>query len=245
MNNELTRISGAELEKKWQDMNAALERLGQAEVKGRVRETRGAALLFGIDLTASRERSLKEARIATAAMFDAVAAVGPVSVKLVWWRAGEVEAEPWRNDAGAVCRSLLSLSCKAGGTRIGEVLRMAESERGPVSAVVLVVDTCEEYDEGLAAIAARLGRKRIPVFVFHEGKGDLGFMERGTLEAIANASGGVYCPFDAGSGEALRELLSTVAAFSAAGCEGVKRVGLPVTVEGQELRARLLLPAGK
>jgi hypothetical protein len=245
MANELTRIGGEKLEKQWQAMNAALERLGQVEVKGSIRETRAGALLFGIDLTASREWSLTEARRATAAMFDAVASLGPVSVKLAYFRGEECKAGPWRTDAGAVCRSLLSLACRTGYTQIGRILRMAESEPGPVSAVVLIGDNCEEDGDELAALAHRLGQKHIPVFVFHEQGRTGDWAEREIFEAVAAASGGVYCPFGGESGEALRELLSGVAAYSVAGAEGVKRIGLPVTVEGQGLRARLLLPAGK
>jgi len=246
MSHELTRVTAAEIEKQWQSMNAALERLGQVETKGRGIETRGAArLLFGIDLTASREWSLKAARQATAAMFDAVAALGPVSVRLAWFRGDECKAGPWRNDAGAVCRSLLSLGCKTGYTQIGRILRMAADEPGPVSAVVLIGDTCEEDGDELAALAHRLGEKRIPVFAFHEQGRTGDWSAREIFEAIAAASAGAYCPFGAESGEAMRELLAGVAAYSVAGAEGVKRMGQPVTVEGQELRARLLLPAGK
>jgi hypothetical protein len=242
--NELTRITGAELEKRWRSMNAALERLGSVEGRGGRMETQPARLLFGIDLTASREWSLAAARRATAAMFDAVAALDPVAVKLAYFRGEECKAGPWRDDPGAVCRSMLSLSCKAGATMIGDILRMAESEAGPL-AVVLIGDTCEEEADEMVTLGRRLGRKRIPVYVFHERHSGGLFFAREILEAIANESGGVYCPFGAGSGEALRELLAGVAAYSAAGVEGVKRCGLPVTVEGQQLRARLLLPAGK
>jgi hypothetical protein len=244
MGNELARVTAAEIEKQWRAMNAALERLGKVEARGEKMGTQPARLLFGIDLTASREWSLAAARRATAAMFDAVAALGPVAVKLAYFRGEECKAGPWRDDPGAVCRSMLALSCKAGGTMIGDILRMAENEPGPL-AVVLIGDTCEEEADELVTLARRLGRKRIPVYVFHERSSGGLFMAREILEAIADESGGVYCPFGAGSAEAVRELLAGVAAFSAAGVEGVKRVGLPVTVEGQELRARLLLPAGK
>ena len=48
---------------------------------------------------------------------------------------------------------------------------------------------------------------------------------RGRLfEYMAELSHGAYCPFGTGSAAAMRELLSTVAAFSTAGIEGVKQV---------------------
>ena len=57
-------------------MNEALARIGAVNVT----ETRGAArrsgrLVFALDLTSSREPGLREARIATAAMFDALKAI--------------------------------------------------------------------------------------------------------------------------------------------------------------------------
>ncbi len=244
MGNELTRITGAELDKQWRSMNAALERLGRIEAKGI--ETRGAArVIVGLDLTASREWCLREARRAMAAMFDALAALGSIAIKLAYFRGEECKAGPWQNDAGAVCRSMLSLSCRSGATQIGRILRLAGNEPGPVSAVVYIGDTAEEDADELAALARRLGKKHIPVFVFHECGRHGEWSAQEIFEAIAEQSGGAYCPFGAESADALRELVSTVAAFSAAGTEGVRRIGQAVTVEGQQLRARLLLPAGK
>lgn len=246
MGNELTRITGAELDRQWRSMNAALERLGRVEARGREIETRGAArVIVGVDLTASREWCLREARRAMAAMFDALAALGSIAVKLAYFRGEDCKAGPWQNDAGAVCRSMLSLSCRSGATQIGRILRLAGNEPGPVSAVVYIGDTAEEDADELAALAHRLGQKRIPVYAFHERGRDGEWCAREIFEAIAAASGGAYCPFGGQSADALRELLTGVAAYSAAGVEGVKRVGLPVTVEGQQLRARLMLPAGK
>jgi hypothetical protein len=91
------------------------------------------------------------------------------------------------------------------------------------------------------------GQKRIPIFVFHEVRDDdsLALQAQPLFEHMAEASGGVYTEFRPDSGAVMRELLSTVAAFSAAGHEGVKRVAQPVTAPARQLQARLLLgPAG-
>jgi hypothetical protein len=249
MNNELTRISGSELEKKWKDMNAALERLGQAEVKGRVREARaGARLLFGIDLTASREKSLREARIATAAMFNVLKSIAAdrLAMKLVYYRGREVKASGWERNADVLRRAMEKLSCKAGCTQIGGVLRMALREKEKLSALVLVLDHCEEDGCELDDLASSLGEKRSPIFVFHDcaDGNSLALEAQPIFEGMAEVSGGAYCPLGADSGDALFELLSMVAAFSAAGSEAVKRVP-QFTPEARQLQARLLLPAGK
>ena len=63
---------------------------------------------------------------------------------------------------------------------------------------------------------------------------------------MAKSSGGVYSEFRPDSSEVMRELLSTVAAFSAAGHEGVKQVAQPVTAAARQLQSSLLLlPAAK
>jgi hypothetical protein len=138
------------------------------------------------------------------------------------------------------------LSCKAGYTQIAKVLRLALAEKEPVSGVVLIADVCEENPRELAELAAALGDKNIPLFVFHDYSGrDVQAVETAgpVFEYMANASGGAYCPFGTGSAAAIRELLSSVAAFSAAGIEGVKQVQPATTPEARELQGRLLLAA--
>ena len=75
------------LDAEWNRMNAALERLGQVEALQVVEPVRRCGrLLVALDLTASRGWSLRQARKATAAMFEAIAAVGSVAVRLAYFR---------------------------------------------------------------------------------------------------------------------------------------------------------------
>jgi len=112
-----------------------------------------------------------------------------------------------------------------------------------VSGVVFVGDHCEEKPGELLALAATLGQRSMPLFVFHE----CADHDRGSLHAkpvfkrMAEASGGVYVEFKPDSGAVLREILSSVAAFTAEGHEGVKQVGRAATPEGRQLQGRLLV----
>ena len=229
-------------------MNEALARIGQSGVK----ETRGAArrsgrLVFALDLTASREPGLHEARIATGAMFDALKAIDAdsLTVKLVYYRGRECKATNWEHDPGVLRRAMENLSCQAGNTQIARVLRLALAEKEPVSGVVLIADVYEENPRELADLAATLGDRNIPLFVFHDysGRNVQGVEAAGPVfQYMAELSHGAYCQFGTGSAAALRELLSTVAAFSTAGIEGVKQVQKEVTSpEARELQSRLLL----
>jgi hypothetical protein len=139
--------------------------------------------------------------------------------------------------------SIRRLCCETGETQIARLLRVALGEREKVSGVVFVGDHCEEKPGELLALAAPLGQRSMPLFVFHE----CADHDRGSLQAkpvfkrMAEARGGVYVEFKPDSGAVLREMLSSVAAFTAAGHEGVKQVGRAATPEGRQLQGRLLV----
>lgn len=242
MGNELDRWRETDntLDAERRRMNAALTEVREARagVRGKAR------LIFALDLTASRKASLKKARLATAAMFDTVKAVGEVSVKLVYYRGWqECRATGWHNDPGVLSGCMQRLSCKTGGTQIARVLRFVLAEKEAVSGVVLIVDECEDDAEELAGLAAMLGDKRIPLFVFHEcAVGDSSaHPAKPVFERLAAASHGVYSEFDPESALALRELLASVAAFSVAGGNGVEQVEHVTTPEARHLQSRLLM----
>jgi hypothetical protein len=231
-------------------MNEALARITAHEVMAARRAVR---LLFAIDLTFSRNPALRQARIATAAMFDAVKSIGGangLAVKLVYFRGRDCKASGWERDPAALKRAMEKLSCKAGYTQIAKVLRLALAEIDPLSGVVYIGDACEEKPEELYGLAAALGDNKTPLFMFHDhgGRDPYDVAEaKPVFETMAEASHGAYCAFGAGSAAAMRELLSTVAAFSAAGIEGVIRCPEVTTAEARELQSQLLLlgPAGQ
>lgn len=209
-----------------------------------------ARLVVGLDLTASRDVGLEQARIATAAMFEALRAIGRIAVQLIYYRGTrECRATEWHDNPADLIETMKRLRCKAGGTQICRLLRMA-LDAGEVSGVVFVGDHCEEDRNELRELARQCGQRKIPIFVFHEldHRDDRGRKAKPIFEQLAALSGGVYSEFNSYSGDVLRELLSTVGAYSVSGAEGVKQVAPPKTPEAKQLQSRLLLlppPDGK
>lgn len=62
---------------------------------------------------------------------------------------------------------------------------------------------------------------------------------KAVFKRLAALSNGVYSEFRSDSGSVVRELLASVAAFSAMGREGLKQVGQPLTAEGRHLQNSL------
>jgi hypothetical protein len=243
----IARNPAGSLDEQWAAMNAALDRLGLAKPQS---AHPGGRLIVALDLTASRAESLIQARIATAQMFAAIKAVGKVTIKLAYWRGDECKTTAWHDDADKITGAMLSLSCKTGTTQICRVLKQALAEKEKLSGVVLVGDHSEDIPEELLDLAATLGGRSIPLFIFHEvvDHDQRALQARPVFEQMAKLSGGVYSEFRPDSGAILRELLSTVAAFSAAGHEGVKQIAQPVTAPARQLQSSLLMltaPKGK
>lgn len=221
-------------------MQEALAKLERVEVLAPAR----ARLMFGIDLTASREWSLNHAQIAIGAMFETIKTIGAVAVKLVYYRGtDECRASQWHDDPAILSQTMQRLSCESGETQIARLLRLTLAEREKIAGLVVVGDHCEESTAELTALAEALGRRCVPLFVFHEcADGDQRSLKAKPLfKRMAAASGGTYVEFKPDSGAVLRELLSSVAAFCAAGTEGVRQAAVAQTPEARNLQKRLLL----
>jgi hypothetical protein len=251
MNNALERLKQSEraLDTERRLLNEALTSLGETEKRSvaRLNARRAGRLIFGLDLTGSREPGLKQARIATATMFDAIRNFGSIEVKLVYYRGSrECRESSWCADADVLRRSMLKLSCECGGTQIAKLLRLVLAQNEKLSAVVFVGDHCEDEEDELVQLAGKLREKQIPLFMFHEcaDYDERSLLAKPVFRRMAEMTGGVYVEFKPDSGDVLRELLPTVAAFSAAGAEGVERIAMPVTPEARQLRSRLLLSSG-
>jgi hypothetical protein len=174
-------------------------------------------LIFAMDATMSRQPSWDLALELQADMFHAVKAIGGLDVQLVYFRGfNECRASKWVRDPDALAALMRQVTCEGGFTQIRKVLAHArrESKAAKVNAVVYVGDCMEEDVDELGARAGELGLLGVPVFVFQEGR------ERRAEQAfreIARLTRGAYCPFDAGSGRQLRELLKAVAVYASGG----------------------------
>ena len=174
-------------------------------------------LMFAMDATASREPSWDRACQIQGEMFGATAALGGLSVQLVYYRGfNEFRATKWLNNSRALVRHMSAVYCLGGHTQIRKVLKHAirESKREKLGALVFVGDCMEENVDDLCAMAGELGLMKVPAFLFHEGnepQASLAFRQ------IARLSGGAYLQFDTQSAAQLNSLLSAVAVYAAGG----------------------------
>lgn len=174
-------------------------------------------LLFAMDATASREPTWDRACQIQGEMFSETAALGGLQVKLAFFRGfGEFRATGWIGNSAELVRKMTAVHCLGGHTQIHRVLEhaLAETKKKPVSAVVYVGDAMEEEADDLCALAGELGVRKVPVFVFQEGRDPLA---RRTFQQLAKLSGGAFCQFDSSSAQQLRNLLSAVAVYAAGG----------------------------
>jgi hypothetical protein len=182
-------------------------------------------LIFAMDATASREPTWDRAAQIQADMFSETASLGGLEIQLCYYRGiMEFDASPWCSEAEVLRKRMTRVFCAAGLTQIGRVLRHAakEAQRGRVNALVFVGDAVEENEDGLSGLAGKLGLLGLPAFVFQEGRDPTA--ER-CFRQIARLSGGAYCHFDAGSPQALRDLLSAVAVYAAGGRKALEHFG--------------------
>ncbi|WP_409145729.1 VWA domain-containing protein [Pseudoxanthobacter sp. M-2] len=193
-------------------------------------------LVFALDATMSRQPTWDQACVIQAEMFDATAALGGLSVKLVYFRGlGECRASRWVADPQMLGGLMSRIDCRGGFTQIRKVLSHVanEAREKRVGALVYVGDACEEPVDELAARAGELALRGVPAFLFQEGSdatASVAFAE------IARLTGGAHVRFSAGAGAELAKLLRAVAAYAAGG-----RAALAALEKRGDDGARLLL----
>lgn len=179
--------------------------------------------MFALDATASREPSWEQARALHGELFSAAATTTSLAVQLCYYRGmAEFKASGWLTSAGALLDCMSGVTCMAGMTQIGRVMRHAldaGSPAHPIRAVIFVGDACEETPDELLALAGQCGLKKIPLFLFQEGN-DPG--TRSVFQQMAKLSGGASVPFDADSAEHLRQLLGAVARYARGGIKALR-----------------------
>lgn len=179
-------------------------------------------LIFAMDATASREPSWDRACQIQGEMFSETAALGGLDIQLCYYRGyGEFEASSWLSSADALLQRMTSVSCRGGYTQIEKVLRQAieQTKQKKVQALVFVGDCMEEDVDHLCHLAGELGVLGVPAFMFHEGAEPVA---RRAFQEIARLTRGAYCAFDASSAGQLRDLLSAVAVYAAAGQKALR-----------------------
>jgi hypothetical protein len=182
----------------------------------------GGRLLFALDATASRQPTWDQAAHIQAEMFQAASAQGGLDIQLAFFRGfGEFKVSSWTDNGSELLRLMTSVTCLAGGTQLGKVLKHARNElkRHKVNALVYVGDCFEEDIDDAGAVAGELGLLGLPCFMFHEGNDPLASF---AFQQIAKLSGGAYHRFDAASAATLRDLLKAVAVYASGGLEALQ-----------------------
>ena len=178
---------------------------------------KGGRLIFAMDATASRQPMWDRAGQIQGEMFTETAALGGLEIQLVYYRGfGEFMASPWLRDEKTFLRLMTSVTCMAGETQLGKVLRhtINETKEKKVNALVFVGDCMEEDVDSLGELAGQMGLLGVPAFVFHEGSDPIAAF---AFKQVAHLSNGAYCSFDSSSAHVLKDLLGAVAVFAAGG----------------------------
>ena len=168
-------------------------------------------MIFAMDATASREPTWE---MAGKLHREMGAALGGLSLQLVFFRGAECNKTPWVAGGQRLADLMTKVRCATGYTQIGRVLQhvLTESREHTIRALVYVGDCCEESAEELFTVAEQLKRQKIPIFVFHEGADSVA---EPIFRRLAQITDGIYASFNAGSAEQLRKLLAGAADYAA------------------------------
>jgi hypothetical protein len=198
------------------EIDAFLSRAGVLSA-GAASAQRNGRLIFALDATMSRQPTWDQACRLQAEMFGQAAAVGGLSIQLVYYRGlAECRASPWIAEPQRLGALMTRIDCRGGHTQIGKVLAHArrENDRAKIAALIFIGDAMEESLDELCAAAGELGLRNIAAFMFQEGFDPV--CEQAFRE-IARLSRGAYCRFAPGAADELAELLRAAAAYAAGG----------------------------
>jgi len=201
-------------------------------------------VMFSIDMTASRQDSIKPAKRLTDALLGALP--GELELALASFGGEKVTFSPWTTNPARVREVAAGLRCKAGYTQLLKVLRRV-LEIDAVRCVVHVGDMFEEDAHAAADMAAELAERGIRVIVLHDTSlRGMNFSPeahddaRAVFQMLAQRTGGVLLPFDITALEELAKLMEALAVLAVGGTEMLKEQE-PVMPAAREL-LRLLPP---
>jgi hypothetical protein len=192
-------------------------------------------LVFALDATMSRQPTWDLACHLQSEMSNTAAAIGGLSVQLVYFRGfDECRSSRFVADPRALRDLMIRIQCQGGHTQIGRVLRHVRNEAGrkPVKVLVYVGDAMEEPVDDLCAVAGELGLLGVKAFMFQEGRDA---QASRAYREVARLTGGSYGRFDGNAPGTLSALLQAAAAFAARGHDGL------VQLASHNHQARLLL----
>ena len=197
-----------------------------AQVKktpSRIQRESAGRLVFGMDATASREKTWDNACQIQSKMFRATDDIGAINVQLCYYRGfNEFQCSGWSSSGEELIKEMTNVSCLGGHTQIAKIFKHAleEHRTQKIRALVFVGDALEENADELCYLAGKFGVFNIPIFMFQEGNSNA---VMSTFKQVALLSGGAYAPFNSGSVKELQDLLSSVAVFVAGGHKALEK----------------------
>ena len=176
---------------------------------------------FTLDATGSRQPSWDFSSSISRSMFDAATGL---NVRLVYFRGqDECKRTPYLTDPAKLKELMGRVECQPGMTQIRRTMLFAMKDRP--DAVIYIGDQIEDEHVTLRRFAERMGRERIPMFVFHEKHDRRCQRATATFKAMAKASGGAYITFDASAPERLSGVLGSIAVFATGGRKALEARG--------------------
>ena len=179
--------------------------------------SQSARLLFGLDATASRERTWDHACHIQGEMFQSALELGGLEIQVCYYRGyTEFGHSQWCSSEGELASFMRGVSCIGGHTQIERVLQHAltKVKSGRIKALVFVGDCMEEDPDQLCHLAGKIALYNVPIFCFQEGRDE---WARIVFRSMAELTHGAYCSFESGSAEELRNLLKAVSVFASGG----------------------------
>lgn len=185
----------------------------------RAKDKRIVHIGFVVDATASRQETWERAQTVQGRMFQAVAGLGRVSLRLVHFGGGELIDHGWSKDASWLAARMAAVRCRQGLTQVVPALRGFVDDGEKADAVILVGDAFEEEPGEALMLSHTLRMRGIRVFAFFEG--GLQAAED-QFRLIAETTGGRFARL--GDDLPLADLCEGVALLAAGGEKAVRRL---------------------
>lgn len=233
MNEDKTRQKPSRMPEKQRDASLPQNRSSASEISEFLKAAQATAplksgdgrLIFALDATMSRQPTWDLACDLQAKMFSVADTLDGLAVQLVYFRGlGECRASRWTRNSGDLSSMMQKIDCRGGRTQISKILThgLKEVAAAPVGALIFIGDAMEENVDELCVKAGELGLRKVPCFMFHEGRDTV---TEAAFREIARLSGGAYVRFDRSAAHELAELLKAVARFAAGGRKALESQG--------------------
>jgi hypothetical protein len=188
-----------------------------------VGESRKGRIGFLLDATGSRSEAWLEAQTIQRRMFDKIAGIGKMALRLVYFGGNNPPSDQgWMNDSSVVARRMADVTCIGGQTQIISGLNayVRDNAADRAQSVLMIGDSFEESEKEALIVAKHLKQQGTKVFTCQEGRDPTAAH---VFKQIAEITGGRYFPL--GGALPLDEICENVAIMTIGGQNALKRLG--------------------